>query len=207
MHAIQQSKCALDPPGHGRGTFRLTDLDAEIRPDRETRIFINPDGPFLIGGPSTHSGLTGRKNAVDTYGEYSRHSGAALSGKDPSRIDRVGAYAARYAAKNVVAAGLANQCEVHLTYSIGAARPVSVQVQTFGTGRISDDRIAALVERHFDFRVGGIVRQFNLRRLPTLVKGGFYRKLAAYGHMGRMDIGVPWEVTDRAELLRTSGSA
>ncbi|MBI5444260.1 MAG: methionine adenosyltransferase [Deltaproteobacteria bacterium] len=181
--------------------------DEGIKPDGETRIFVNPDGPFLVGGPSMHSGLTGRKNAVDTYGEYSRHSGAALSGKDPSRIDRVGAYAARYAAKNVVAAGLASQCEVHLTYSIGAARPVSVQIQTFGTGRIPDHRIAALVESHFDFRVGGIVRQFNLRRLPAMVKGGFYRKLAAYGHVGRMDIGLPWEVTDRAELLRAGASA
>lgn len=175
-----------------------------IRPDEKTRIFINPDGPFIVGGPSVHSGLTGRKNAIDTYGEYSRHSGAALSGKDPTRIDRVGAYAARYAAKNVVAAGLAAECEVQLSYSIGLARPVSVQVETFGTGRIPDEEIAALLSQHFDFRLAGILRQFNLRHLPTTVRGGFYRKLAAYGHVGRMDIGLPWEVTDKAALLRES---
>jgi S-adenosylmethionine synthetase len=171
--------------------------EEEIRPDERTRVFINPDGPFLVGGPSIHAGLTGRKNAIDTYGEYSRHSGAALSGKDPGRIDRVGAYAARYAAKNIVAAGLAEECEVQLSYSIGLARPVSIQVQTFGTGKISDEEIAARLERHLDFRIAGIIRQFNLRHLPAAVKGGFYRKLAAYGHVGRMDIGLPWEVTDR----------
>jgi S-adenosylmethionine synthetase len=149
-----------------------------------------------------HSGLTGRKNAIDTYGEYSRHSGAALSGKDPMRIDRVGAYAARYAAKNVVVAGLADECEVQLSYSIGLARPVSIQVETFGTGKLSDEAIAALVEQHFDFRLAAIVKQFSLRHLPSIVKGGFYRKLAAYGHVGRMDIGLPWELTDQASLLR-----
>lgn len=173
-----------------------------VRPDVQTRIFINPAGPLLIGGPSVHSGLTGRKNAIDTYGEYSRHSGAALSGKDPTRIDRVGAYAARYAAKNVVAAGLATECEVQLSYSIGLSRPVSIQVETFGTGTIPDDAIAALLSRYCDFRLAGILKQFNLRFLPSTVKGGFYRKLAAYGHVGRMDIGLPWEVTDKAPLLR-----
>ena len=176
--------------------------DEEIRPDERTRIFVNPDGPFITGGPSVHSGLTGRKNAIDTYGEYSRHSGAALSGKDPSRIDRIGAYAARYAAKNVVAAGLARSCEVQLSYSIGLARPVSVQVETFSTGRLPDSRIAELVEQHFDFRTAGIIRQFNLRHLPSLLKGGLYRKLATYGHVGRMDIGLPWELTDKAALLK-----
>jgi S-adenosylmethionine synthetase len=176
-----------------------------IRPDDQTRIFINPDGPFLIGGPSVHSGLTGRKNAIDTYGEYSRHSGAALSGKDPTRIDRVGAYAARYAAKNVVAAGLAAECEVQLSYSIGLSRPVSVQVETFGTGVIADEEIAARLSQHCDFRLAGILRQFNLRHLPSTVRGGFYRKLAAYGHVGRMDIGLPWEVTDKAAVLREVG--
>lgn len=176
-----------------------------IRPDEQTRLFINPDGPFLIGGPSVHSGLTGRKNAIDTYGEYSRHSGAALSGKDPTRIDRVGAYAARYAAKNVVAAGLATECEVQLSYSIGLSRPVSVQVETFGTGVIADEEIAARLSQHFDFRLAGILRQFNLRHLPSTVRGGFYRKLAAYGHVGRMDIGLPWEVTDKAAVLREEG--
>jgi S-adenosylmethionine synthetase len=177
-------------------------LDEEVQPDANTRIFVNPDGPFIIGGPSVHSGLTGRKNAIDTYGEYSRHSGAALSGKDPMRIDRVGAYAARYAAKNVVVAGLADECEVQLSYSIGLARPVSIQVETFGTGKLSDEAIAALVEQHFDFRLAAIVKQFSLRHLPSIVKGGFYRKLAAYGHVGRMDIGLPWELTDQASLLR-----
>jgi S-adenosylmethionine synthetase len=176
--------------------------DEEIKPDGGTRIFINPDGPFIGGGPAIHSGLTGRKNAIDTYGEYSRHSGAALSGKDPSRIDRVGAYAARCAAKNVVAAGLAKACEVQLSYSIGLARPVSIQVETFGTAQMPDERIADIVEKNFDFRPAGIVRQFNLRRLPSAVKGGFYRKLAAYGQVGRMDIGLPWELTDKAPLLK-----
>jgi S-adenosylmethionine synthetase len=146
--------------------------------------------------------LTGRKNAIDTYGEYSRLSGAALSGKDPSRIDRVGAYAARYAAKNVVAAGLATSCEVQLSYSIGFSRPVSIQVETFGTGKVSDQKIADIVEKNFDFRPAGIIRQFNLRFLPSQIKGGFYRKLAANGHVGRMDIGLPWELTDKAPLLK-----
>ena len=177
-------------------------VDEPVRPDPRTKIFVNPEGPFLIGGPSVHSGLTGRKNAIDTYGEYARHSGAALSGKDPLRIDRVGAYAARYAAKNVVAAGLADACEIQLSYSIGISRPVSIQVETFGTEAVSEEMIAALVEKHFDFRLAGIVKQFNLRHLPMTVKGGFYRKLAAYGHVGRMDIGLPWEVTDKSNLLR-----
>jgi S-adenosylmethionine synthetase len=177
--------------------------DEEIKPDGRTRIFVNPDGPFIIGGPSVHSGLTGRKNAIDTYGEYSRHSGAALSGKDPSRIDRIGAYAARYAAKNVIAAGLASSCEVQLSYSIGLARPVSIQVETFGTGSVPDQRIAELLERHFEFRVAGIIKQFNLRYLPSVIKGGLYRKLASYGQMGRMDIGLPWELTDKAVLLKS----
>jgi S-adenosylmethionine synthetase len=175
--------------------------DEEIKPDEQTRIFVNPDGPFLVGGPAVHSGLTGRKNAIDTYGEFSRHSGAALSGKDPTRIDRVGAYAARYAAKNIVAAGLADECEVQLSYSIGLSRPVSIHVETFGTGKVSNEMIARRVERHFDFRLAGIMRQFNLRYLPSVIKGGFYRKLAAYGHVGRMDIGLPWELTDKAHLL------
>ncbi len=173
-----------------------------IKPDQDTRIFINPDGSFIIGGPAAHSGVTGRKNAIDTYGEYSRHSGAALSGKDPTRIDRVGAYAARYAAKNVVAAGLAEECEVQLSYSIGWARPVSIQVETFGTGKITDEEIKVLLEKHFDFRLAGIIKQFNLRFLPALIKGGFYKQLATYGHVGRTDIGlVPWEETDKIPLL------
>ncbi len=175
----------------------------ECKPDDKTRIFIDFDQPFAIGGPSVHSGLTGRKNAIDTYGEYSRHSGAALSGKDPTRIDRVGAYAARYAAKNVVAAGLAEECEVQLTYSIGLARPVSIQVETFGTGKISDAEITALLEKYFDFRLAAIIGKFNLRLLPAMAKGGFYRKLATYGHVGRMDLVVPWEQTDMVSILRS----
>jgi S-adenosylmethionine synthetase len=177
--------------------------DEEIKPDPRTNIFVNPDGLFVTGGPSVHSGLTGKKNAIDTYGEYARHSGAALSGKGPLRIDRVGAYAARYAAKNIVAAGLAEECELQVSYSIGLARPVSIQVETFGTGRLPDERITEIVRDNFDFRPGGIIRQFNLRFLPTILKGGFYRKLAAYGHVGRMDIGLPWEITDKVGLLKS----
>ncbi|AFY76428.1 MAG: methionine adenosyltransferase [Hydrococcus sp. C42_A2020_068] len=175
--------------------------DEDIRPDPQTRIFVNPDGPFVKGGPAVHSGLTGRKNAIDTYGEYAQHSGSALSGKDPVRIDRVGAYAARYAAKNVVAAGLADECEVQLSYSIGLARPVSIQVETFGTGKVSEEEIAILLEKHFDFRLAGIIKQFDLRYLPSLHKGTFYRKLAVYGHVGRMDIELPWEKTDKAAVF------
>jgi S-adenosylmethionine synthetase len=178
-----------------------TFLGEEIRPDTRTHIFINPDGPVVGGGPALHSGLTGRKTAVDTYGEYSRHSESALSGKDPSRIDRVGAYAARYAAKNVVAAGLAQACEVHLAYSIGIAGPVSIQVDSFGTGTISDAEIADRIQTHFDFRPAAIIRTFNLRYQPQLFRGGFYRRLAVYGQVGRMDVGLPWEGTDKAELL------
>jgi len=173
-----------------------------LRPDSRTHIFINPEGLVADGGPSLHSGLTGRKNAVDTYGEYSRHSESALSGKDPSRIDRVGAYAARYAAKNVIAAGLAQTCEVHLAYSIGISRPVSVQVDTFGTGSIPDTEITARILDRFDFRPAGIIRAFNLRYQPQLFRGVFYRRLAVYGQVGRMDIGLPWEATDKAALLR-----
>lgn len=183
------------------GVIKPVFRDELIIPDNRTRIFINPDGPFITGGPSVHSGLTGRKNAIDTYGEYSRHSGAALSGKDPSRIDRVGAYASRYAAKNVVAAGLADECEVQLSYTIGMSRPVSIQIETFGTGRIPDEDIALSVEKNFDFRIAAIIRQFNLRYLPSSIKGGFYRKLASYGHVGRMDIGLPWEITDKLSIL------
>lgn len=175
--------------------------EESIRPDGRTHCFINPDGPVIGGGPSLHSGLTGRKNAIDTYGEYSRHSGAALSGKDPTRIDRVGAYAARYAAKNVVAAGLASECEVQLSYSIGMSRPVSIQVETFGTSTLAEEKIALLLQRHIDFRLAGILRRFNLRFLPSATSGGFYIKLAAYGHMGRSELNLPWEQTDVAPLL------
>lgn len=177
--------------------------DELIRPDAQTRILIDYDGSFSVGGPAVHSGLTGRKTAIDTYGEYARHSGSALSGKDPTRIDRVGAYIARYAAKNVVAAGLAEECEVQLSYSIGLSRPVSIQVETFGTGKVPEDTILELLEKHFDFRPAGIIGQFNLRFLPSTVKGGFYRKLAAYGQVGRLDLGsLPWEGTEKSSLLK-----
>lgn len=182
----------------------FADDSLPVKPDNHTQIFINPDGPLFIGGPAVHSGLTGRKNAIDTYGEYSRHSGAALSGKDPTRIDRIGAYAARYAAKNIVAAGLADECEVQLSYSIGIARPISIQVQTFGTGKISDASLTEILEKHFEFRLAGIIRQFNLRFLPDFIKGGFYKKLASYGHVGRTDLGlIPWEETDKIPLLQS----
>jgi S-adenosylmethionine synthetase len=172
-----------------------------IRPDAETRIALNPDGLFARGGPAHHAGLTGRKNAVDTYGGFARHGGAALSGKDPSRIDRVGAYAARYAAKNVVGARLADQCEVALSYSIGLSRPASVLVQTFGTGRLPDDEIARRVERTFDFRVAAIAERLQLRELAKRDDDGFFCKLASYGHVGRPELDLPWERLDRLDEL------
>jgi len=175
--------------------------DEPIKPDDQTLICINPDGPFIGGGPAVHSGLTGRKNSVDNYGGYSRQSEAALSGKGPLRIDRIGAYAARYAAKNIVAAGLADECEVQLSYSIGMARPVSIQIETFGTRKIAAEKLSDRVDRLFDFRLAGIVKQFNLRYLPSLKPGGFYRQLAAYGQVGRTDIDLPWEKLDKAPLL------
>ncbi len=178
--------------------------DEPLRPDSRTQIFINPEGIFHLGGPSVHSGLTGRKTAIDTYGDYSRHSGAALSGKDPLRIDRVGAYAARYAAKNLVAAELADDCEVQLSYSISRSRPESVQVETFGTGKIPDEKLTSLLQEHFDFRLAAIVRDFQLRRLPENRQGEFYRKLAVYGQVGRLDLDLPWEKTDKADLLKRS---
>ncbi|ADE14547.1 S-adenosylmethionine synthetase [Nitrosococcus halophilus Nc 4] len=169
--------------------------------DNKTKIWINPDGPVIGGGPALHAGLTGRKNAVDNYGGYSRHSGAALSGKDPTRIDRVGAYAARHAARTVVAAKLAEECEVQLSYTLGQTRPVSIQVETFGTGKIEDSEIQRRLEESFDFRLGGIIRKFRLRELPSIHKDGFYRKLATYGHFGRMDMILPWEQVDPQVLL------
>ena len=169
--------------------------------DKKTAIFVNHGGIRVGGGPAVHSGLTGRKTGIDSYGEYSRHSGAALSGKDPMRIDRVGAYAARYAAKNIVAAGLANECEVQLRYSIGHAHPVSVRVRTFGSGRIENIELASRLNDVFDFRPGAIVRDLRLKTLSA-ESGGFYQKLAVYGHMGRTDFDVPWEATDKVEKLK-----
>jgi S-adenosylmethionine synthetase len=174
---------------------------AEIDIDAKTSITVNPDGPEL-GGPAHHSGLTGRKNAIDTYGEFSRHSGKALSGKDPLRIDRVGAYAARNAAKNVVAAGLASECEVMLSYSIGFPGPVSLHVHSFGTGVEDDARLTDIVRRCFDFRLAAIVHRFNLKHLPAGDPQGFYAKLAVYGHFGRPDLTLPWEATDSCTALQ-----
>ncbi|MEA3547556.1 MAG: methionine adenosyltransferase [Thermodesulfobacteriota bacterium] len=174
-----------------------------IRPDNVTRTYIETDNPLVSSGPSGHSGLTGRKNAVDTYGEFARHSGSSLSGKSPQRIDRIGAYAARYVAKNIVAAGLADECEIQVSYSVGFAEPDSIQVETFETGQVDDSRILRLVKENFDLRPASIVRQFQLRHLPKQTKGGFYKKLGAYGHLGRMDIFLPWERTDKVKSLRS----
>jgi S-adenosylmethionine synthetase len=169
--------------------------------DRKTRILINPHGEYA-GGPMNHSGLTGRKSAVDTYGEFCRHSGKALSGKDPLRIERIGAYAARYAAKNIVAAGLAEEAEVVLSYATGETQPVTIMVLANGTGRISNDLLTELVRNHFDFRPAAILKQFRLRRLSGDSPTGFYQHLAAYGHFGRSDLELPWEQIDKAEVLR-----
>ncbi len=174
-----------------------------IKPDADTIILINPSGRFVIGGPQGDSGLTGRKIIVDTYGGYSRHGGGAFSGKDPTKVDRSAAYASRYVAKNIVASGLADKCEIELAYAIGVAEPVSIMVDTFGTGKISDDEISALVSKNFDLRPAAIIKQFDLRNLPSKNGGKFYQLLAAYGHMGRTDIDVPWEHTDKAETLKS----
>lgn len=174
----------------------------EIKPDEATKYLINPSGRFVIGGPQGDAGLTGRKIIVDTYGGYSRHGGGAFSGKDPTKVDRSAAYATRYVAKNIVAAGLADKCEVQIGYAIGVAHPVSVMVETFGTGKISDDEISDLITKNFDLRPAAIIEQFNLTGLPVKNNGHFYRKLASYGHMGRTDINVPWEATDKAQSLR-----
>ena len=163
--------------------------------DEKTKFYINPTGRFVIGGPQGDTGLTGRKIIVDTYGGYARHGGGAFSGKDPSKVDRSAAYAARWVAKNIVAAGLACQCEVQLAYAIGVADPVSILVNTFGTGTVADDALVEAVRKVFDLRPAAIIRDLGLRR-------PIYRPLAAYGHMGREDLGVAWEKTDRAEALK-----
>ena len=163
--------------------------------DDNTKYFINPTGRFVIGGPQGDSGLTGRKIIVDTYGGMARHGGGAFSGKDPSKVDRSAAYAARYVAKNIVAAGLAKRCEIQLAYAIGVAQPVSILVDTFGTGVIADDKIAELVRRNFSLSPSDIIRDMDLRR-------PIYKQTAAYGHMGRTDIDVPWEHTDKADALK-----
>jgi len=163
--------------------------------DAETKYFINPTGRFVIGGPQGDAGLTGRKIIVDTYGGYARHGGGAFSGKDPTKVDRSAAYAARYVAKNVVAAGLADKCEIQLAYAIGVARPVSINVDTFGTGKVSEEKIVELIRNNFDLRPAGIIKELDLRR-------PIYRQTAAYGHFGRTDLDVPWERLDKADKLK-----
>jgi S-adenosylmethionine synthetase len=176
--------------------------DIEVQPDENTRFLVNPTGKFVIGGPQGDCGLTGRKIIVDTYGGYSRHGGGAFSGKDPTKVDRSAAYAARYVAKNIVAAGLADKCEVQLSYAIGVARPVSIMIETFGTGKVSEDQLLALVNQHFELRPAGIIQAFNLRGLPGERGGRFYQEVAAYGHFGRTDLDLPWEQTDKAATLK-----
>ncbi len=161
----------------------------------KTRIFVNPTGKFVIGGPQGDSGLTGRKIIVDTYGGWARHGGGAFSGKDPTKVDRSAAYAARYVAKNIVAAGLADRCEIQLAYAIGVAYPVSVMVDTFGTNKVPEETIEALAKKHFDLRPAGIIKMLDLRR-------PIYKQTAAYGHFGRTDVDLPWEHTDKADVLR-----
>lgn len=163
--------------------------------DKNTKIFVNPTGRFVLGGPQADSGLTGRKIIVDTYGGYARHGGGAFSGKDPTKVDRSASYAARYVAKNIVAAGLAKKCEVQVAYAIGVATPLEVEINTFGTGKISDEKISEIVKKVFDLRPAAIIRDLDLRR-------PIYRQVAAYGHFGRHDLDLPWEKTDRVDILR-----
>ncbi|HHW07942.1 MAG TPA: methionine adenosyltransferase [Clostridia bacterium] len=163
--------------------------------DENTKFYVNPTGRFVIGGPQGDTGLTGRKIIVDTYGGYGRHGGGAFSGKDPTKVDRSASYAARYVAKNIVAAGLARRCEVQLAYAIGVAKPLAIYVDTFGTGKVGDDVLAKLIEKHFDLRPAAIIKELDLRR-------PIYKQIAAYGHFGRPELDLPWEKTDKAEILR-----
>ena len=183
-------------------TIRADVLEKVVKPiipaqylDERTRLFVNPTGRFVVGGPQGDTGLTGRKIIVDTYGGYARHGGGALSGKDPTKVDRSGAYAARYVAKNIVAAGLADKCEIEVAYAIGVAHPVSLSVDTFGTGKITEEKLIALINKYFDLRPASIIKALDLRR-------PIYKQTAAYGHFGRTDIELPWERTDKAAALR-----
>ena len=180
--------------------------DLNLKPSREsTKYLVNPTGKFVVGGPQGDAGLTGRKIIVDTYGGYARHGGGAFSGKDPTKVDRSAAYAARFVAKALVASGLAGRAEVQLSYAIGVAKPVSILVESFGTGTVSNEHLTALVQKHFDLRPGAIIENFGLRNLPQERGGRFYQNTAAYGHFGRNDLNLPWEdVAAKAEELRNA---
>jgi S-adenosylmethionine synthetase len=191
-------------PAVDLGSIRADLIEKVIQPvvpvhliTKSTRYLVNPTGRFVVGGPQADTGLTGRKIVVDTYGGMARHGGGAFSGKDPTKVDRSASYAARYVAKNIVAAGLASKCEVHVAYAIGVARPVAVRVDTFGTGRIDEQRLERLVREHFDLRPAAIIHHLDLRR-------PIYKQTAAYGHFGRSDLDLPWERTDKAEALRAA---
>jgi S-adenosylmethionine synthetase len=173
-----------------------------IKTDANTTYFFNPSGRFVVGGPQGDAGLTGRKIIVDTYGGYARHGGGAFSGKDPTKVDRSAAYAARHAAKNIVAAGIADQCEIQISYAIGVANPTSIYVNTFGTSEYSDEVIIGLVQKVFDFRPQKIIENFNLQNLPKERGGRFYQDVAKYGHFGRKDLDLPWEKLDKVEELK-----
>ena len=175
-----------------------------VQPDEKTRFLVNPTGKFVIGGPQGDSGLTGRKIIVDTYGGYSRHGGGAFSGKDPTKVDRSAAYACRYIAKNIVAAGFAEKCEVQVSYAIGVAQPTSIFIETFGTGKVDEEKLLAVVNDIFELRPAGIIQTFNLSRLPSERGGRFFQETAAYGHMGRTDLDLPWEHTDKVEALKAA---
>jgi len=176
--------------------------DTSIKPNDQTRYLVNPTGKFVIGGPQGDSGLTGRKIIVDTYGGYARHGGGAFSGKDPTKVDRSAAYAARHAAKNIVAAGLASKCELQISYAIGVARPTSMHIETFGTGKVDEETLLRLVKDNFDLRPAAIIKNFDLQNLPSNRGGRFYQDVAAYGHMGRNDLDLPWERLDKVEILK-----
>ena len=176
--------------------------DLDLKPSDNTRFLVNPTGKFVVGGPQGDSGLTGRKIIVDTYGGYSRHGGGAFSGKDPTKVDRSASYACRYVASNIVAAGLADKCEVQVSYAIGVARPVSVFIETFGTAKVDEEKLLQIAQKHFELRPAGIIQTLNLRNLPQERGGRFYQDVAAYGHFGRSDLDLPWEKTDKAQLLK-----
>lgn len=176
--------------------------ELDLKPGDNTRFLVNPTGKFVVGGPQGDSGLTGRKIIVDTYGGYSRHGGGAFSGKDPTKVDRSASYASRYVASNIVAAGLADKCEVQVSYAIGVARPVSVFIETFGTAKVDEEKLLQIAQEHFELRPAGIIQTLNLRNLPQERGGRFYQDVAAYGHFGRSDLDLPWEKTDKVQLLK-----